>query len=133
MSNNRKNGQELLDTLAEAPGLTANILTIKSGLVLEAKGDLDLATGVDFASHYEQVETELLKAPGDQMLVIDLRNLDFIDSSGISQLINITNALRSQDRRCGIVLGKHSQPARVLAFSSFARILNITHDFDDTA
>jgi RND superfamily putative drug exporter len=74
-------------------------------------GDLDLVTGGAFREQLAAVERE--RPP---LIVIDLRELRFMDSSGLAQLVRATQQARAEQRRLVLVTG--SKPIdRILAVS----------------
>ena len=76
-------------------------------------GDLDLATAPTL---HAQIEHEAQENP-DVVLVIDLRNLNFIDSSGLHLL---ERAYEEHGNRLQIVLGHAA--ARLIEITAFATI-----------
>jgi RND superfamily putative drug exporter len=85
-------------------------------------GELDLRTTRTFGDALAEVERE---AP--PVIVIDLRGLSFVDSSGLGQLVAATRRARSAHRRVVFVRG--SKPIdRILAVSGVDHALDLTAD-----
>jgi anti-anti-sigma factor len=72
----------------------------KGGLVVRVGGELDLASG-------DKLERELIKAEkkAPELLVIDMRELSFIDSSGLRLLLVAAQRARDEKRRLVVVQG----------------------------
>ncbi len=91
--------------MTEPEGRGASPLEIRiqeSGSIVTVafEGELDI-------SRAEQVERELqrLEATGPQTLAIDLRKLDFLDSTGLRILLSADSRARKEGRRVVIVRG----------------------------
>ncbi len=91
--------------MTEPEGRGASPLEIRiqeSGSIVTVafEGELDI-------SRAEQVERELqrLEATGPQTLAIDLRKLDFLDSTGLRILLAADSRARKEGRRVVIVRG----------------------------
>ena len=69
------------------------------GLVLSVSGEIDMVTATDFEQDLEHV---LAAAAGD--VVVDLSQLDFIDSAGLGVLMTALRRLQEQDRRFALVI-----------------------------
>jgi anti-anti-sigma factor len=72
----------------------------ESGLRLALSGELDISTAPTLEDALERVEGE---APA--LLVIDLRALEFMDSTGLRTLVGADQRAREQGRRLAIVRG----------------------------
>ena len=73
----------------------------REGLVqVSLRGELDLST-------VEKVEGELLgiEDRGDRLLVLDLRGLTFLDSTGLRLMVTADQRARKAGRRLAIVKG----------------------------
>jgi anti-sigma B factor antagonist len=85
-------------------------------------GELDLWTAGKFRTHLDVIEPD-----PPSMIVIDLRGLAFMDSSGLAELVSATRRARAADRRVVLVTG--SPPIdRVLAISGVLPALDTTPD-----
>jgi anti-anti-sigma factor len=89
-------------TLEEHPGQTRVVLT----------GELDIASTPQFERQLATAE-----AQGAEVLIVDLRGVEFVDSTGLRALISADERARSGSRRMIIVRG----PGAV------ERLLTITH------
>jgi anti-sigma B factor antagonist len=96
------------------------------GLRVALSGDLDVAS----AGSVEQrlVELEGPDAPSD--LVLDLRGLSFIDSTGLSLLINADSRARKAGRRVTIVSGRGA-PRRLLATTGLIGRLDVVEEWGE--
>jgi anti-sigma B factor antagonist len=98
----------------------ANILDVREGRdhgaqALELSGELDAASAPALRERLAEVATR-----GAGPLVIDLSRLDFIDSTGLSVLLNAKRRLTRRDRGFALVC----PPGHV------RRILEVTQLFD---
>jgi anti-sigma B factor antagonist len=87
--------------------------------VLAVGGELDLAA----SPALEQEIDEVLKTPSGA-LIIDLRELEFIDSTGLSVLVKAHQRAEQDGRRFGLVNGG-SQVRRLLSLTGIAERLRI--------
>jgi anti-anti-sigma factor len=91
------------------------------GTVLVVAGELDLASAA-------ALEDELEKAIGDGTragtVVVDLRQLEFIDSTGLSALVKAHQRAQESGRRFGLVKGG-SQVQRLLALTGLSDRLTV--------
>jgi anti-anti-sigma factor len=86
-------------------------------------GELDVSTASD-------VEERLIELEGGQLpaqLILDLRGLRFIDSTGLSLLINADRRSRKAGRRVTIVSGT-GPPRRILETTGLKGRLDIVED-----
>jgi len=82
--------------------------------VVVVGGELDLASGPEL----EQALEKILSTPGEQ-LVIDLRQLDFMDSTGLSIIVKAHQRFGEEGRELGLVRGT-SQVQRLLDLTGVA-------------
>jgi anti-sigma B factor antagonist len=68
------------------------------GTVVTVSGELDVATS-------QTLERELGKLQGTTTVVVDLRGLTFIDSTGLGVLVRAHQLAKEQSRRFGLVRG----------------------------
>jgi len=80
---------------------------------LRLRGDLDLLATPDFKEHLNRV------VPSAPRLVIDLSDVEFIDSAGMGLLCSALKRMRSSDKDCQFV-GAQGQPLRLLQISGLA-------------
>jgi anti-anti-sigma factor len=79
------------------------------GTVVAVSGELDVATS-------QVLERELAKLPGVALLVVDLRGVTFIDSTGLGVLVRAHQLTQEQGRRFGLVRG-NGQVNRLLSLT----------------
>ncbi len=74
------------------------ILTDRSGSRVEIAihGELDLATAPQLTTAFERVS----ELDGIELAVVDLRNLEFLDSTGLEAIMQVRGALARAGRRC---------------------------------
>jgi anti-anti-sigma factor len=78
------------------------------GYVVELSGELDISSAASVESRLMELEQ---RAPGQ--LYLDLRKVSFIDSTGLSMIINADGRARKDGRRLTIVSGD-GVPRRIL-------------------
>jgi anti-sigma B factor antagonist len=89
-------------------------------------GDLDVASAPGVEERLVELEPE--DSPSD--LVLDLRGLNFIDSTGLSLLINIDRRVRRAGRRVTIVSGSGA-PRRLLETTGLIERLHVVEEWGD--
>jgi anti-sigma B factor antagonist len=89
------------------------------GVVLAVAGELDLASA-------PALEDELDKAlnGGTSQIVVDLRELEFIDSTGLSVLVKAHQRAQESEQQFGLVKGG-AQVQRLLALTGLAERLTV--------
>jgi len=85
--------------------------------VLAASGELDLASG-------PALEQELERAQEAELIIVDLRSLQFIDSTGLSVLIRADQRAQAAGRRFALVNGG-SQVQRLLSLTGVTDRLTV--------
>jgi anti-anti-sigma factor len=92
---------------------------------LRLTGDLDLATA-------EEAERAILEAEDGrpQVLIIDLSQLAFMDSTGLRVILSASTRAREQDRRVVLVKGP-LVVQRVFEITRLAERLDIVDSLDD--
>jgi anti-anti-sigma factor len=90
-----------------------------SGIRLVLHGDVDMTTG-------DRVESELLRAEREQpgTLTLDLRDVDFFDSTGLQLLLDADVRAHEGDRKLVVVPGE-GEAARVLTLAEVSDRLNV--------
>ena len=104
-------------------GLTEEPLA--NGLVLTVSGELDMATAPDLRETLT-VATEV----GATELVVDLRDVKFMDSVGLAAILHARSRL-SDAGRLAIVLTRDSYPHLVLETAGLPRTLALFEELDD--
>ena len=87
--------------------------------VIAVSGELDLAS-----SPALQEELDRVASAGAQLLIIDLRQLDFMDSTGLSVLVRAHQRAEEQGRRLAMVRGAQ-QVQRLLSLTGVADRLTL--------
>ncbi len=85
-----------------------------SAIVLAVSGELDLASS-------PALEEELTRIgdSGSEILILDLRELDFMDSTGLSVIVKAHQRSQESGRRFGLVKGR-PQVQRLLSLTGVA-------------
>jgi anti-sigma B factor antagonist len=87
--------------------------------VVGVSGELDLASGPELESELDQ-----LNGPDTNLVVIDLRRLEFMDSTGLSILVRAHQRLASEGCEMGLVRGSQ-QVQRLLDLTGVADRLRL--------
>ena len=87
--------------------------------LIAVRGELDLASGPELES-----ELGKLAAPGTQLVVVDLRELEFMDSTGLSILVRAHQRLAEDGCVLGLVEGS-PQVQRLLDLTGVAERLQV--------
>jgi anti-sigma B factor antagonist len=107
----------------EEPAFSIDVAQLDGRTVLELSGELDLAT----APELEDVLRERLAA--GESLVLDLRGLEFMDSSGVRALVAGHSAAKQAS--CSLVIVRAVQGSevdRVIDISGIAGALGMVHE-----
>jgi anti-sigma B factor antagonist len=97
-------------------GLRVEVYRVEGATVLAVAGELDLAT-----SHTLEEQLELVSAGSNsaEPLILDLTELEFMDSTGLSVLVKAHQRARDAGRRFGLIRG-HRQVERLLSLTGVA-------------
>ncbi|HEY5430661.1 MAG TPA: STAS domain-containing protein, partial [Solirubrobacteraceae bacterium] len=87
--------------------------------VIAVSGELDLASGPELEAELDQ-----LSGPRTRLVVIDLRQLDFMDSTGLSILVRAHQRLAGEGCEVGLVRGSQ-QVQRLLDLTGVAERLRL--------
>ena len=82
-------------------------------------GELDLASGPELEAELDQIT-----GPETKLVVIDLRHLDFMDSTGLSILVRAHQRLAAEGCELGLVRGSQ-QVQRLLDLTGVAERLQL--------
>ena len=84
------------------------------------RGELDMETG-------PRAEEELLHAEhgAPPVLVLDLREVTFFDSTGLQLVLDADVRAREEGRRFVVALGRDGEPRRILELAEVADRLNL--------
>lgn len=88
-------------------------------VVIGVTGELDLATSPGL-----EEELEKLAASGAELVVVDLRQLEFMDSTGLSVLVRAHQQATERGRRFAVVRGPQ-QVQRLLILTGVADRLTL--------
>ena len=87
--------------------------------VIAVRGELDLASSPALQEELDRAATS-----DSQMLIIDLRELDFMDSTGLSVLVRAHQRIEEQGRQLAMVKGPQ-QVQRLLSLTGVADRLTL--------
>lgn len=91
-------------------------------LVIEVSGELDLASSPEL-----ERELERGAASDAELLIIDLRKLEFMDSTGLSVLVRAHQQVTQAGKRFAVVKGPQ-QVQRLLSLTGVADRLTVVDD-----
>lgn len=97
------------------------------GYVVELSGELDISSAASVESRLMELEQ---RAPAQ--LFLDLRKVSFIDSTGLSMIINADGRARKDGRRLIIVSGD-GVPRRILRTVGLEDRLDVQSDMPESA
>jgi anti-sigma B factor antagonist len=107
-------------------GLEISVDEPSEGVVVVAPtGELDMSNGDLLEEAIERARRD-----GVANLIIDLRALSFMDSSGLRLLLDAWNESKLADRRLSIVVAKTGLVRRVLEVSGCDVVLPVVADLD---
>jgi anti-sigma B factor antagonist len=78
--------------------LVVDISRVDSAHVVDVRGELDVGSALGLAGPLTQIASD-----GDGPVVLDLSRLSFMDSTGMSVLLNARRRLTRQGRRMSVV------------------------------
>ena len=110
-----------------AAQLTVNGHTTEKGLLIEAVGEVDLTTATQLREPLMEAVSSAQKTP----VVVDLSQVEFIDSAGLALLVEARKKLAPEGRTLHILLTPGRQPERVLKLGRFDTIMNLAYDLKD--
>ena len=97
------------------------------GVHVELSGELDLATAAKLEDELKRVERG-----GPALIILDLRPLEFMDSSGLRALLAADARAREDGRRLVLIRGDE-RVQRVLRITRLDERLEIVDDVDAAA
>lgn len=111
----------------KAAELTVDQRNTEKGAVLTVAGELDLTT-VPLAR-----EALLGLVTSEQMssVIVDLSQVEFIDSAGLALLVEARKRLAANSRLLYVILSKGQQPERVLHLVRFDTIMKLVYSLDE--
>src|SRR5918912_2439432 len=95
------------------------------GIHVELTGELDISSASSVESRLLEVEQ---REP--ERLILDLRRVNFIDSTGLSMIINADGRAKKAGRRLTIVSGE-GVPRRILRTVGLHERLDVTVDLPE--
>ena len=95
------------------------------GVHVELSGELDISTASNVESRLMELEK---RSP--QRLILDLRRVNFIDSTGLSMIINADGRARKDGRQLTIVSGD-GVPRRILRTVGLEDRLDVHSDLPE--
>ncbi len=96
------------------------------GIHVELTGELDISSASSVESRLMELET---RTP--ERLILDLRRVSFIDSTGLSMIINADGRARKDGRRLTIVSGD-GVPRRILRTVGLEDRLDVHSDVPES-
>jgi anti-anti-sigma factor len=96
-------------------------------LLIEVAGDVDLLTSVQLREYF----IDALSAYRSKTVVMDLSRVRFIDSAGLSLLIEARKQLATESRTLHVILAAGHQPERILKMTRFDSFLNFAYALDE--
>lgn len=95
--------------------------------IIEAIGEVDLTT----APHLREAILAFLARAEKLSLVVDLCQIDFIDSAGLALLVEARKKLVPEGLTLNILLTAGRQPERVLKLGRFDTIMKLAYSLTD--
>jgi len=95
--------------------------------VIEAVGEVDLTT----APHLREAILAAVGSGDKLPLVVDLSQVDFIDSAGLALLVEARKKLAPEGRTLNVLLTGGRQPERVLKLGRFDTIMKLAYSLND--
>ncbi|GAB4463372.1 MAG: hypothetical protein OHK0029_31930 [Armatimonadaceae bacterium] len=116
---NHYNTADTADSVGDQEMLRVATRRQNGAFVLAAQGDVDLST-------VEQLRTALSDSLAHQeaiqTLILDLTQVEFLDSAGLALLVELRNRIKS-DGSLSLLVEKGSQPERVLKLGRFDQFI----------
>lgn len=101
------------------------VVNATQAVVIGVRGELDLAS-----SPALEEELERGAAASAELVIVDLRNLEFMDSTGLSVLVRAHQRATENGQRFGVVRGPQ-QVQRLLSLTGVADRLNLADSPDE--
>jgi anti-sigma B factor antagonist len=95
--------------------------------IIQAIGEVDLTT----SPHLREAILAFLDCKDKLPLVIDLSQIDFIDSAGLALLVEARKKLAPEGLTLNILLTAGRQPERVLKLGRFDTIMKLAYSLTD--
>ncbi len=91
-------------------------------VVVAARGEIDIVTSPELRS---ALLDERAQAP---LVVLDLREVTFIDSSGLGVIVGQQKRAQERDERFSVAVGASLAVQRILDLSGLVKVLDIVDD-----
>src|SRR3954468_19131319 len=111
--------------MSEVPVFDVRCDARDGGAVVIARGEIDMATSPELRGALRSPEAQ---AP---VVVLDLRAVTFMDSSGLGVIVGQNKRAREQGFRFAVAVGGASEVERILQLSGLAASLDIQGSPDD--
>jgi anti-sigma B factor antagonist len=118
-------GLEIISNINNHEDLKLHMHIVEGMQVFELSGSLDIATS-------PTVRASLLEASarGDHRLIVDLTNVDFLDSTGLGALIGAQRRAKEFDGEVRLVV-KEGQIVRLLRITGLLKIFAVYNSLPD--
>lgn len=120
----------MITTESNTGSLQVVVTAAADGVLVTAAGEVDLYTVASFEPPIMKGVSDLVSEPCDRGLTVDLTNVEFIDSCGLAVLLKARNSTREDGRAFHVVLGRNTQPARVMRLGRFDVIMALHYSED---
>ena len=110
-----------------AAQLTVSQRQDSKGIVIESIGEIDLTT----APQLKEYLMAAVNSPEKPPVIVDLSQVDFIDSAGLALLVEARKKLSPEGRTLNVLLAPGRQPERVLKLGRFDTIMNLAYSLND--
>ena len=110
-----------------AAQLTVSQHQDSKGIVIESIGEVDLTT----APQLKELLMAAVSSPEKPPVIVDLSQVDFIDSAGLALLVEARKRLSPEGRTLNVLLTPGRQPERVLKLGRFDTIMNLAYSLSD--
>ena len=106
-----------------------NIATVDRSIpiaVLAPVGRMDA-----LAAPHLRVRCDTLLSGGTHRIVIDLRDVEFLDSAGLAAMVGAMKRARASGGDVKLVMSDRTSVSRILELTSFDRVFDLMTDVDD--
>ena len=110
--------------MSEPPAFSARAERHDGTAVVVVSGELDLAVVDDLRATLARPEAQA------DTVILDLRGVTFIDSSGLSVIVASHQRMRASERRLAILVTRPSAVQRLFELCGLSETLTITDDPD---
>ncbi len=110
--------------MSDSPAFSARVQRHGGAAVVTVSGELDLAVVDDLRAALARPEAQA------ETLILDLRGVTFIDSSGLSVIVASHQRMRTAHGRFAVVVARPSAVQRLFELCGLTETLTITDDPD---